>query len=284
MRLGGYYSAGSINELENLCDDFDCYGLSTFMVSQDILLSNADACIEFGEKARELNMLPGESGMWANLLTDDKHAQQQRIQQVRTMLQNADKMGCPCIVSLVGTKDVSDHALAPHPYMFTDECKKEFREVVLRILDGLDLKTTRFAIEPWCNTFFYKPEDIKEFIDWVDHPSLGLHLDQMNMVNHDNFYNTTDLINTTFDLLADKVVSVHLKDIKWDYNHMFLKWDEVNIGDGVMDYDTYLKKIATLPTDTPCFTEHFVDARDFFISFTRLHHLAKKAGVHFKRR
>jgi hypothetical protein len=37
---------------------------------------------------------------------------------------------------------------------------------------------------------------------------------------------------------------------------MFLKWDEVRIGEGVMDYDTYLRRVATLPADTPCFCEH----------------------------
>ena len=73
----------------------------------------------------------------------------------------------------------SDHSLAMHPYMKTAEAKAEFREVVLKILDGLDLKTTKYVIEPWHNTFFYKPEDIREFFDAVDHPSFGLHLDQM---------------------------------------------------------------------------------------------------------
>jgi len=65
---------------------------------------------------------------------------------------------------------------------------------------------------------------------------------------------------------------------------MFLKWYEVRIGEGVMDYDTYLKKLATLDPDIPCYCEHFPNEGDYAISFARLHHLATKAGVQFRRR
>jgi len=207
-----------------------------------------------------------------------------RIERVREVLRKADLAGVKCVVTLVGTRDASDHPLAPHPYMFTQQARREFREVVLRILDGLDLTNVRYAIEPWHNTFFYQPEDIREFLDGVGHPCFGLHLDQMNLVNQTYFYNTTELINTTFDLLADKVCSVHLKDIRCDFNHMFLKWDEVRIGEGAMDYDTYLKRLAALPADTPCYCEHFSDEADYFACFATLHELAGKAGVEFLRR
>jgi len=40
-------------------------------------------------------------------------------------------------------------------------CQQEFRKLVLRILDGLDLTTTKYIIEPWHNTFFYQPENIR---------------------------------------------------------------------------------------------------------------------------
>ncbi|MDK1032616.1 MAG: TIM barrel protein, partial [Planctomycetia bacterium] len=203
---------------------------------------------------------------------------------LRTMLSKADAMGCLSVVSLLGTQDASDAALAPHPYMYTEECKAEFREIVLRILDGLELGTTKYIIEPWTNSFFYQPEDIREFIDRVGHPSFGLHLDQMNLINQQSFYRTTELINKTFDLLADDVVSVHLKDAAWDFWHMFLKWDEVLIGDGVMDYETYLKKIAKLPADMPCYCEHLETEGDYVENFQRVQKIADKVGVRFLRR
>lgn len=284
MRLGGFFSASNEAELEPLCEKLDQYGLSTIGVPSACAEMSDDQVVSFGEKARGLGMVVGEWGFWNNMMTPDFSAQEERVNGLRHVLQKADLMGVPCVVTLVGTKDSSDHALAPHPYMFTEECKAEFRELVLRVLDGLDLKKANYVIEPWCNTFFYQPEDIRTFIDSVDHPRFGLHLDQMNMVSFADFYNTTDLINRTFDLLGDYARSVHLKDIGWDYAHMFLKWDEVYVGDGVMDYDTYLKRLAQLPADTPCYCEHMNEESDYALNFERLHERADRVGVRFLRR
>ena len=281
MKLGGFFGTQSIDGLEALAEKLDVHGLAAINPPGNMDELSLDQCAEFGEKARSLGMVVGETGVWSNLMIDNADEQTKRIQMVRDMLPKADAMGCHCVVTLVGTKDPSDHSLAMHPFMKTAGARKEFREVVLRILDGFDLKTVCYGIEPWHNTFFFQPEDIREFIDSVDHPSFGLHLDQMNMVDMAHFYDTTTLINKTFDLLADKVASVHLKDIQEDYTHMFLKLDEVYIGDGVMDYDTYLKRLAELPAETPCYLEHMAEEAEYALCFARLHRLADKAGVKF---
>jgi sugar phosphate isomerase/epimerase len=279
--LGGYFGAESVDALEPLCEKLDVYGLSAIPAPSRLADMPEDECAAFGQQARGLGLVVGEAGMWENLMTDDADVQSLRIERVRRLLQRAERMGCHCVVTLVGSKDPSDRALAPHPYMYGEACKSEFREVVLRILDGLELEKTRYVIEPWHNSFFYQPAEIRAFIDRVDHPAFGLHLDQMNMVSQRTFYHTTELIHETLDLLADRVASVHLKDVRCDPSHMFLKWDEVYVGDGVMDYHTYLKRLAELPPDTPCYCEHLPAERDYALNFSRLHYLAKKAGVRF---
>jgi sugar phosphate isomerase/epimerase len=273
-----------VDELEPLCDKLDTHGLSAIGAPTRLLDMSPEECWHFGEKARHLGIVIGEAGMWENLLTDDDELQNERIRKVRLMLRKADDMGCHCVVSPVGSKHSSGRALAPHQYNYTKACRTEFRDVVLRILEGLGLRTTRYVIEPWHNTFFYQPEEIRSFIDSVDHPHFGLHLDQMNLVSQETFYDTTGLIERTFDLLADVTASVHLKDIQYDNSHMFLKMDEVTIGDGVMDYESYLKHLAALPPGLPCYCEHMAEERDYALNFARLHHLAAKAGVRFLRR
>lgn len=285
MRLGAHcFNAKTPKQLEELCWKLDAYGLSTIIAPSNLPDLNPEQCIEYGEKAKQLDIVVGEIGMWENLLTNDKDLQNQRINKTREVLKKSDLMGCHCVVSLVGTKHQSDRPLTPDAYMYTNECKDEFYEVIMHIMDGLQLKEVRYAIEPWHNTFFYQPEEIKSFLDRVDHPHVGLHLDQMNLVSQQNFYNTTELINRTFDLLSDKVAAIHLKDISYDYTHMFLKMDEVFIGDGVMDYDTYLKKIAALPKGIPCFCEHLKTEQDYVLNCSRAHYFAKKAGVEFIKR
>jgi sugar phosphate isomerase/epimerase len=285
MRLGGHcYTAQNSTELELLCGKLDAHGLSATTAPWTLADWTVDQAAGHGERARQLGLVIGEAGMWENLLIDNAELREQRIVQTRTLLRNADAMRCHCVVTLVGSKHPGDHPLSMHRDNYGDACKQEFREIVLRILDGLDLRSARYVIEPWHNTFFYQPEEIRAFLDSVCHPAFGLHLDQMNLVSQANFYHTTELINTTFDLLADKVFAVHLKDIRHDPKHMFLKWDEVRIGEGVMDYDTYLKRLARLPADTPCFCEHFSDEADYITNFATLHQLAAKAGTGFLRR
>ncbi len=290
MRLGANYilCAGRIEELESLCEKLDCYGLSTVTAPDHIAGMPDDDCAAFGEKARALGLTVGEVGCWHNLMTKDPDLRRERIETTRLALRKAELMGCGSVVTLVGGNHPSGDACMPHPtdpYMFSDDAKREFREIVLCILDGLALETTHLIIEPWNNTFFYQPEAIREFIDGVSHPMFGVHLDQMNMVSQSSYYNTTELINRTFDLLSSCAWSVHLKDILITCAPGdVVTFTEVPIGEGAMDYATYLKRLAELPPDTPCYCEHLATEAEFAMNFARLHHMAKKLGLEFVRR
>ena len=284
MRLGGFFDPQTTEELDAICEKLDCYGLSAIRAPKRILEMSDDECVLFGEKAAKLGLYIGEAGFWESMITRDQDLRSRRIQIVRETLRKADLMNCNAVVTLVGSIDAQDRRFAPYGYMYSDECKKEFREIVLRILDGMELKHTKYCIEPWINTFFYQPEEIREFIDDLGHPYFGVHLDQMNLISQKDFFNTTPLINRTFDMLADKVVSVHLKDLRWDVCRSVIKWDECDIGDGVMDYDTYLTRLQTLDANMTCYLEHMSEERDYALNFARLQALAKKSGVKFLRR
>jgi sugar phosphate isomerase/epimerase len=103
----------------------------------------------------------------------------------------------------------------------------------------------------------------------------------MNMVDQFSYYDTTKLINTTFELLGEHIVGAHLKDIYLDWNYNFLRLDEVLIGDGVLDFATLLGHLAGLGRDLPCFCEHLDNEGDYAINFARLHHLAGELGHAF---
>jgi sugar phosphate isomerase/epimerase len=285
MRLGAHcYTAGNVEKLEPLCETLDKHGLSAIALPYGFWEWDDDTCIAYGEKARELGIIVGEAGFWENMIDPDEEALARRIETVRTMLKKADLIGMGCVVTLVGSRSADGAALGVSAFNFSDECKAAYREVCLRIVDGLDLKKARYCTEPWFTCFYHDPDTIREFLDSVGDPRVGLHLDQMNMVSYDNFFDTTSLIERTFELLRDQVASVHAKDIAWDTGHLGLKWDEVYVGDGVMDYDTYLKNLDTLDPDIPVFTEHFRSEEEFAIAIQRLHQAADKAGVRFLRR
>ncbi len=281
MRLGGWYSAERAEELEPLCERLDAHGLSAIPAPDGIAEMPDDECVAFGEAARALGLVVGETGMWENLMTADPERRAQRIERVRTLLGKAELMGCRCVISLVGSGHPSDSMLAPDAAMLAEEGRRAFREVALRIVDGLDLERTCYAIEPWRTSFFYHPEDIAAFLDDVGHPSVRLHLDLVNMVGRRDYFDTAGLAERTFALLSDRISAAHLKDLRWDHDHMQIRWDEVLIGDGVMDHDAYLGGLARLDPDLPCFCEHLATEAEYAESFARLHRVAERIGARF---
>ncbi len=269
----------SIDDFDNITERLDHYNLSAIGAPANVGEQDPDNCAAFGERARELGILVGEANFGGNLMSPDREMVEQRIEALRRSLRNADLMQCRTLHILVGTRDESDHMLAAHPYMYTDECKAELREIILRVMDGLELQYTRFLIEPFNNSFFYQPEDIREFLDAVDHPRVGFHADAVNMIAFDTYFDTTSLINRTFDLLADYIFSAHVKDLRWDHRHLILKWDEVLIGEGVFDLTTYLRRMDELDPDTPCYCEHLPDEESYAHNFARVHEAARDAGL-----
>lgn len=284
VRLGGFIRPESLVELDASVEALDTYGLSAIVAPRRINDMSDGEAAEYGARAGELGIVVGEAIPGVNLLTRDLDARAERIETCRTMLRKSDVMGCHGIVILVGSPAPEDYLAAVDPYLFTDECRAEWREVVLRIVDGLELEHARLLIEPWNHSFFYRPGPVLEFMQSVDDPRVAVHLDQMNMIDQDHIFRTTEYINETFDLLAPYVGGVHFKDLAWDWKHMFLKFDEVLIGDGVMDYTTYVRRVSELDGDVACFCEHLKAEGDFAINFARLHKIAADLGTHFKRR
>jgi sugar phosphate isomerase/epimerase len=284
VRLGGLVRPESLAELEESVGTLDTYGLSAIVAPRRINDLTDDEATAYGERARELGIVVGEAIPTVNLLTRDLDARTRQIDHCRTMLLKSELMQCHGVVILVGSPAPANVHYAAHPYLFTDECRAEFREVVLRIVDGLDLKHARLLIEPWNHSFFYRPRPILEFIESLDDPRVAVHLDQMNMIDQDHIFRTTEYIDETFDLLGPYIGGVHFKDLAWDWKHMFLKFDEVLIGDGVIDYDTYLRRVAALDGDIACFCEHLSEEGDYAINFARLHKLAADNGLSFTRR
>jgi sugar phosphate isomerase/epimerase len=281
VRLGGWYSAERADDLPALCERLDAHGLSAIPAPNRIAEMPDDDCLAFGEAARDLGLVIGETGMWENLMTVDPTRRAERIERVRTLLRKAELMGCRCVISLVGSGHPSDHMLAPDPALLTAEGERAFREITLRIVDGLELERTSYAIEPWRTSFFYRPEDIASFLDSVDHPRVRLHLDLVNMVGRRDYFDTTGLAERTFAMLSDRIVAAHLKDVRWVHEHMQIRWDEVLVGEGVMDLGAYLGGLAALDPDLPCFCEHLASEAEYAESFARLHRIAAEHGLRF---
>ena len=274
-----YFGAETVRELDAVAEKLDLYGLSAIVAPLRTPEMSDDECSEFGEKAKSLGLVISEVHFLKNLFAPDGDARELRVQEARSLLRKADLMGARCLLGFAGSAHPSDNIGAPVAYNYTDGFKAELRDLVLRVLDGMDLSTAKYGLEASNKTFYYDPEGCAELIEMVDHPDFGVHLDMMNMVSQTTYFHTTDLINRTFELLGDRILAAHLKDISWDWNYQFLKFDECIVGDGDMDYPAYVAHLAKMDVDFPCMCEHLEVENDYVVSFERLHQLAADLGT-----
>lgn len=282
MRLGGVaVGPQSVADIDEFCEKADRYGISAIVAPKAIATMTPDEAHRFGEAAMAAGLVIGETGFWENLITEDRALRADRLRRLRGLLANADAMGCRSVAILSGTRHASDKAFAAHPYMFTDTCRREVRDVVLEALDGFESTVTRLGLEPYAHSFFYAPDEVRAFIDSVGHPRFGVHLDLANMIAPADFFATGRLVERAFAQLSPFVVSVHLKDLAWPVSPLGLKWEEVDLGDGSMDFDAYFRAISTLDRDMTCFCEHFSSEDDYARNFAKAQALAERAGTRF---
>jgi sugar phosphate isomerase/epimerase len=287
MRLGAssgkvanqscYFRAERVADLEPLIDKLDRHNLSAIASPFRTIEMDDDECVEFGEKSAGLGIVISEVHFLGNLMARDPERREKAIEDGRALLHKADLMGARCLLGFTGSAHPRGYGACA--YNFTEPFKLEVRDAVLRVLDGIDLKSTKYGLEASPTTFYYQPEGCLELIEAVDHPSFGVHLDMMNMVSQATYFQTTELINRTFDLLGDRIFSAHLKDILWDGAYQFMKFDEVIVGDGEMDYLTYIGRLSQMDVDFACMCEHLVEEEEYVTSFERLHKLASEAGT-----
>ena len=103
------------------------------------------------------------------------------------------------------------------------------------------------------------PDQLRRLLDEVKSPRVKVILDPVNMTNHRTYHASADFINYSFDLLGRDIISAHAKDILLDDGHWVLKLDEVPLGMGNLDYETYVRRMGELEPGAVFTIEHYRD-------------------------
>ncbi len=133
-------------------------------------------------------------------------------------------------------------------------------------------KRAKFALEMMQYSLPDSVDTYLELIRAVDRPALGAHFDPVNFIMTPRVYwDNAPLIRECFDKLGQWVVSCHAKDIILRHQ-LALHFDEVMIGEGQLDYRTYLSELNRLPREVPLMLEHlegpeYATARDRIFAF-----------------
>jgi sugar phosphate isomerase/epimerase len=221
-----------------------------------------------------------EVGRWVNLLDADPTQRAANLKTVTEGLALAEAIGARCCVDIAGSYNPKVW-YGPHPENLSQKFFDEAVENARKIIDAVKPKRAKFCYEMMGWAIPDSPDSYLKLIKAVDRPAFGVHLDPCNLINCPaRFYNTTALIHECFDKLGPWIVSCHVKDLTWDVE-MNIHFREVTVGDGAIDFATYLKRAAAMPTDVPLMIEHMANAEEYDKARRRLLDLGAKIGVAF---
>ena len=224
-----------------------------------------------------------EVGRWVNLMEADSGKRAENLKKVTDGLALAEAIGARCCVDIAGSFNPKVW-FGPHPDNLSARFLDAAVENARKIIDAVQPRRVKFTYEVMGWALPDSPDAYLKMIKAVDRPAFGVHLDPCNLVNTPgHFYDTTRLLNECFDKLGPWIVSCHAKDIGWSNPpEMQVHLVEVLPGTGVLDYATYLRRLASLPADVPLMQEHLKTAEEYGKARQYIMATGTKAGVRFQ--
>jgi sugar phosphate isomerase/epimerase len=124
----------------------------------------------------------------------------------------------------------------------------------------------------------YSPRRVRDFIDAVGSKALGFNQDPVNFVGTiEAAYDTTRLINESFDLLGDVTLGAHTKDFRL-VDALLPHFEEEDIGKGMLDHVTFLRRMQKVCPSGHVLIEH-IPKEKFAAAFAAVSEISRKAGV-----
>ena len=210
----------------------------------------------------EADIVLAELGAYCiNILDTDKVLRQQNIDEICKRLEWADEMGVRCCVMHGGSIQTDGWGNA-NPLNLSEKSFAETVEIIQSIIDRVKPQKTRLVMETESYLLPDSPEIYARLIEAIDRPQFAVHLDPVNIISSPRrFYNNAQFIKRCFALLGSWIVSCHAKDLNMPPKHATVQIDETYIGDGVLDYNTYLTEIDKLKPNPTLMIEHLNESQ-----------------------
>jgi sugar phosphate isomerase/epimerase len=208
------------------------------------------------------NVVIAEVGAWKNMLDPDSEKRKANLEYVIERCALAEAVGARCCVDIAGSYN-PDLWYGPNPKNLSKEFQDATVENCRKVIDAIQPKRTKFTIEMMGWNLPDGPDTYLDLIKAVDRPAFGVHMDVCNGVNSPRrFYENSKFIAECFKKLGPKIASCHAKDLQWvpELNVHFL---EVVPGRGQIDYKSYLRALASLPTEVPLMLEHLKTPEEY---------------------
>lgn len=224
------------------------------------------------------HILLAEVGAWSNPIDPDDGKREKAIAYNIERLQLAEEVGARCCVNIAGSRN-PDVWMGPHEANFSRHIFDLIVETTRRILDAVNPRRTRYALEMMQWQPPDSPDSYLELLRAIDRPALAVHFDPVNIIwSPRAYYNNGALIRECVAKLGDKIVSAHAKDTVMTAEAVVVI-RECRPGMGKLDYATFLRELARIPRPIPLMLEHLPNAEEYDRAAAHLRAVAKQIGI-----
>ena len=211
---------------------------------------------DFVEAAERHGLVIAEVGIWRNLFDPDPAKARANVAYAVARMRQADRVGARCCVNTSGS--LSEVWDGPHPENLTRATFDRIVALTRQMLDEAQLSRTDYTLEPMPWMYPTDRATTQTLLDAVDRPHFAVHVDMVNMINSpEKIFRTGELTRAYFGAFADRIRSVHVKDITITPK-LTVEMPEVVCGEGFFDLRTLLREADKL-MDVPFMLEHLPD-------------------------
>lgn len=279
IRLGGHGLPVGSEDPFAFARAHKAYGYSAAYVPATLTANDTALLADFERAFAAEDVMLAEVGIWRNLVTTDEAVRKANLDYAADKLAVADALGAKCAVSYVGTL-ATGTAHGPAAANFGPDAFDACVQTARYLIDTVKPKRASFALEMMQNSLPDSVDSYVELIAAVDRPRFGAHLDPVNLImSPRTYWHNRALIRECFDKLGPWLLSCHAKDITL-HPEAALHLDEVQIGEGVLDYAEYLTQLDRLPNDVPLLTEH-LNGDEYAVARDRIFAVGDAIGVAF---
>ena len=284
IRLGGHGLPVGSKDPAAFARAHTAFGYGAAYVPATLTMADSGLLSAWERAFAAADVVLAEIGILRNLVTPDDSVRQANLAFAAEKLAVADAVGARCAVSYIGSLAAGAEYFESVPANFEREGFEAAVAACRQIIDEVKPRRAKFSLEMMQFSVPDSVDNYLELIRAVDRPAFAAHLDPVNLIMSPRVYwQNGALIRECFDKLGPWLASCHAKDVTNVHHTTSLEIAEAPIGDGVLDYRTYLEELDRLPREVPLMLEHlegpaYAEARD------RLFAVGDEIGVEFARR
>lgn len=227
-------------------------------------------------------LIVAEAGYWENLLDTRPEIRKKNRQEMLQTYQMAEELGALCVVNTIGFYCEGNGWYHHSAENFAPQYLEEAAQMARDFIDAVQPKHTAFTYEMFMYCGLDSPEAYAQLIRMVDREHFGAHVDYTNlMVSPREVFAGADIIRRCIELFADRILSVHVKDVRLETPALSTRILEAVPGEGVADLTALLKACAALPQTVPLMLEHLEKEDEYQRGLAHLKQLAQENHIDY---